>query len=266
MEKGRTHPVHRGRGDPELRPGGVGPADQADRHGHVVVDQGVGGGRRVDRRPDGVEPVRHSGSDVVGDPPIGRRDDLGAVTPVDLDAVVLGGVVGGGDHHARGGVEMADAPGDQGCRLRARHQAARDAGGLEHGDDADRELLGPVAGVVADEYTSVGRPVGVGVERTSQARGRLAGHQEVEAIGARTHLASQARGTEVEAFAHQIGELDQVAGRPRPLERVDESGGGCRVGVGRDPGFGRSEQRTGVAHPRNPRRGRSGRWSQLSAG
>ncbi|MEI2650780.1 MAG: hypothetical protein V9G12_01135 [Microthrixaceae bacterium] len=266
LQQFRTHPVHRRGSDAKVRARRVGTADEAHHHGDVVVDQIAGRGRRRERGADGVEPVGDGGGDVVGDPTIGGRDDLGAVAPVDLDAVVLGRVVAGGHDDAGGGVEVADAPGDQRRRLWARYQAARDAGGFEHGDDAERVLRRAVPGVMADQHPPFGRAVGVGVQRAGQPGRRLSGHEEIEPVRTRPHLAAQPGGAEVAALTHEIGELDQVAGRPRPLEHVPERRRGDGVGVGGDPGLGRREEWCGVAHPRKPRSGRPGRCSQLSAG
>jgi len=67
------------------------------------------------RNPRGARRLR----DTSGDPLVDRRNDLGAVLPVHLVAVVNRRIVRGSDHDSRGGAEMADGEREKGSGVRA---------------------------------------------------------------------------------------------------------------------------------------------------
>jgi hypothetical protein len=76
--------------------------------------------------------------DLLGDLPVGGRDDLAAVAEVDLVAVVLGRVVAGGHHHPRDAAEVTDGEGEDGCGQRPGKDVRLEPGAGHH--------LGGVAG------------------------------------------------------------------------------------------------------------------------
>ena len=87
-----------------------------------------------------------------------RGDELGAVVEVGLEAVVVSGVVGSGEHYARVGIQLADGEGNLGGGAGAVEQGAV---ATQVGGDAGAvfgEVAGEVAGVVAhhDEGLAAG--------------------------------------------------------------------------------------------------------------
>ena len=95
-----------------------------------------------------------------------------AVVRGELDAVVLGRIVGGGEVDCAGGFEFADGVGDGGGGRGVGNDDGGDAGGGEDLGGFCDEALAEEAGVAADEH-AVGLGLGVDV-------GGDAGHCEAD--------------------------------------------------------------------------------------
>jgi hypothetical protein len=192
--------------------------------GHLLADAlAAGAQRHVGERADGV--------DRRGDVRVGGRRDLGAVAEVDLVAVVVRGVVAGGDHHAGGAAEVADREREQRRgRLRREAECAQPRAGEDRG-----RLLGearrPVAGVVADDDPG-GHGAGDGVEQVAREAGARPAHGgDVHARRPGAEPAAQAGGAEREAVREA---RRQLGGRAR-VEQRPQLGARLRVGVVGDP-------------------------------
>ena len=144
----------------------------------------------------------------------GLVGDLAAVVVVDLVAVVLGRVVGGREHDARGGAQVTHGKGERGHRLDARIHVDVDAVGRKHGGRHALEVLALQAGVTRERDRGV---LVVGVEVVGHALGGLGHHVDVHAVGADTQDAAQAGGAKGQRAVEGVGELLLVA-------RLDELG------------------------------------------
>ncbi len=155
-QRGTAHPVQRGvRHLHALRVG----AQPHTRHRsevrlHLLLAEMMDE-RVVDRRQR--DRARVDQVDRRGDVGVGRRHDLRARAEVHLVAVVGRRVVRGGDHHARGRVDLGDVPRQhgRGHRVVEEHRLhtlrRADAGRVE------REHVALATGVVADDHPAGGR-------------------------------------------------------------------------------------------------------------
>ena len=129
------------------------------------------------------------------DLPGGVQGDLAAVRAVDLVAVVLGGVVAGGDAHARPAAQIPHRPGQGGGGLQAGVEPGGDAVGRQHPGRFPGEQLALAAAVVGDGNALVQAG---SLEVVGQALGGLAHGVDVHAVGARADDAPQAAGAELQ--------------------------------------------------------------------
>jgi hypothetical protein len=153
--------------------------------------------RVVDRRRDGA---------------VDRRDDLRAVAPVHLVAVVLGRVVAGGHHHAGRGAERAHRVGGDRRRPVFVREPHGDPGGGQHRGGLLGELPRLVARVVTD-HDAAGRRVG---DRGHQVRGQAGGHlahlQLVHALRPGGQHPADAGGAELQPAGHALVEVGRGGG------------------------------------------------------
>ena len=132
------------------------------------------------------------GADEAGHAVGGLRAQLGAVLAVHLVAVVLGGIVTGGDHHAGNGVQVTHRVGQN------RHGAQRveQVGGHALLAQYQRRIFGKLAGaaaaVVGNHHAAPGL-VGVLQQILRQALGGAAHVIAVHAVHARAQHAAHAR-------------------------------------------------------------------------
>ena len=161
--------------------------------------------------------------------------------------------MGGGDHHARVGVQAADRVGEQGSGQRARHDPGPHARG---GHDRGRvlgELPGVVARIVSDGHEGVG-PCGLR-QVGDESRGRLAHHRPVHAARPGGHRAAQPGRAELEEAGEavvQLGGGRRVA-RLRGVQEPFEFGAAFFVRIVGDP-FAHA---VGAIHRRSLRRRRA---------
>ncbi len=137
---------------------------------------------------------------------------LGPVLPVDLVAVVLLGVVAGGDVHAGDAAVLPHGEGQlrggaEGLKNPHRNAVARhDAGGLPG------ELLGVVAAVVAHGHAALGGRVALGQDHFGKGLGGVADHVDVHLVQADAHGAPQTGGAELQGGEKAALDLLLVAG------------------------------------------------------
>ena len=134
---------------------------------------------------------------------IGRRHDLPAAVlfaQIDFVAVVLGGVVAGGDHNAGGGVEMADGERQNRRGQHARQQQGFDTGGGHDFGGVFGEGERVFAPVIADDD---GRGVVVVAQVVGQSFGGFADQDAVHARAAGSDFAAQACGAELHTAVKQ---------------------------------------------------------------
>lgn len=171
------------------------------------------------------------GEDLLGDARVVRRDDLAPVLPVDLIAIVPGGIMARGDHDAGHGAQLAHAKRHE-RRVRGRlippHlEALRDEGRRRE----LRERLRVVPRVAPDDDAALGSVL----DRLQQVRGeplgRLDHGQGVHAREAGLHGPAQARGAEGDAWAEAAGELGGIASDEEVIDFV----GGRLVPVEAEP-------------------------------
>ena len=151
------------------------------------------------------------GRDLVG----GLVGDLAAVVVVDLVAVVLRRVVGGGQHDARGGVQVAHREGQRGHRLDARVHVDVDAVGGQHAGGHLLEVLALETAVARERQRRV---VVVGVEVVGHALRRLGDDVDVHTVGADAQRAAQARRAEFQITIKSVVKLLLLAGGHQLVE------------------------------------------------
>ena len=138
-------------------------------------------------------------------PGVVRRDDLRAVLPVDLVAVVLGRVVARGDHDAGRGAEVLHREGGERRRAGARREYERDAGGGEDAGGVLGELAAHAAPVAADHHAARRRVGHVcGEEVLREARRSCAGRRRGSSGSAGAEDAAQPGGAELERAGEAI--------------------------------------------------------------
>ena len=179
-----------------------------------------------------------------GDATVDRRDDLRAVAPVHLVAVVLGRVVARGDHHPGRGAVGAHRVRGHRRRPRMIGQPHREPGGEQHRGGLLDEPLRLVPRVAADHHAAA---LGVGDLRREvrrQARGHVADLQLVHALGAGGQDAADARGTELQPTAHPLGQLGGRGGvGGGALDQYAELGAGVGIRIGGAPLLGARDSR-----------------------
>ena len=144
----------------------------------------------------------HLGDDVL----VVRGRHLRTISPVGLVAVVLLGVVRGGNNHARVTLELADREAQLGGRTQGVEEENREA---VRGEDVGHTLgehARVVAAVVADRHANLlAREVLLQV--VGQALRCSAHRVDIHAVGAHAHNAAQAAGTEFEVFVEALHEF-----------------------------------------------------------
>ena len=133
--------------------------------------------------------------------------ELAAVAPVGLVAVVLLGIVGGGEHDAGVAVAVADGEAELGGGTHAVEEVDLVAVGSQHVGCDFGELAAVVAAVVADGSAELFL---VGVDLADVVGETLGGHCHgvfVHAVGADAHDAAKAAGAELEVAVEALVEL-----------------------------------------------------------
>ena len=165
------------------------------------------------------------------DPGVDRRDDLGAVRPVHLGAVILPGVVAGRNHQPGRGAQQADREGQDGRRDRGAERQDPQAGAGQHRGGLGRERLGAAARVETDDNRPAGEFGPSGPQVPGQAGRHPADGGPVHPARAGPQRAPDARGAERQRLGEPRRELAVVAG----LQERAELGAVRRVGIVRDP-------------------------------
>ena len=146
--------------------------------------------RRARRPAEGVD-----GVDGRLDLPRRLRGDLAPVGAVDLVAVVLGGVVRGGDAHASRAAQVPHREGELRGGGHPVEEVGAHAVGGEHLGGALGELRPSPAAVAGDHHGGIPAPR---VQPVGQALGGLAHRPDVEAVRAEADLAAQAARAEAQ--------------------------------------------------------------------
>ncbi|EAU68212.1 hypothetical protein STIAU_7739 [Stigmatella aurantiaca DW4/3-1] len=180
-----------------------------------------------------------------GDALIVRGDDLRAVAPVDLVAVVLRGIVAGGDHHRRTGPQA-----QRGERRQGRgHEAGEDERGDPFGGQHTRGVLGELgahpAPIPADDHAP-GHGLGhLGLEIARQPRRGAAHHGPVHPVGTGPQHPAQPRGAKLQVSREAIRQVRRIVLRQHPPQLLGRRG----VRVRLPPRF-RLLSQSDVAHVR----------------
>ena len=153
---------------------------------------------------------------------------------VDLVAVVGRRVVGGREHDARGGAEVAHRKGQRGNGLDARIDVDVDAIGRQHAGRHALEVLALVARVTRERQRGV---LVVGVQVVRHALGGLRDHVDVHAVGAHAERAAQARRAKGEVAIEGVEEFVLVALAAELVELDHQVGLGDVVLPGADLGL-----------------------------
>ncbi len=167
---------------------------QISSFGLLAREQGdpIGGLHSLDRRGDAV---------------VMRRNDLGAVFPVDLVSVVLPGIVAGGDHHRSGRPQVPHREGG--------HRRWNGIGEVERPNPLGgqrrsgvlREFRAQSASVPPDDYSSASRVRDLRFQVARQAHGGPPNHRPIHPIGACADHSTQTGGAEFQRAAEAIGQL-----------------------------------------------------------
>ena len=175
------------------------------------------------------------GRDRGGDAGVVRRDDLRAVAPVDLVAVVLRRVVARGDHHAGARVRRGDRP--RGGRRRPRSVREVDAkpGATEHARGVLGELERVVARVVTDHDAASRRVADLCEQVGREPRRDLADEHAVHPVRAGAEDAAQPGGAELELAPERLGELRVAVAA---VEQRAQLGLRLRIRIFGEPGSG----------------------------
>ena len=154
----------------------------------------------------------------------GFNSHLAAVRAVDLVAVVLGGIVGGGDHHARGRAEKARGKGHGGHRGELRPEVHLHAVSGQHARGHARECIAFETAVIADDGGGSGEAL---VEVVRQPLRSPGDGIDVHAVGPRADHAAQPAGSKGEVAVK--GVLDgRFVHAPELLKKL-------RIGHARQP-------------------------------
>ena len=149
---------------------------------------------------------------VVDDVHIVGSDNLSAVGPVGLVAVVFFGIVAGGDVHAALASEMTDGERELGGGAEVFEEVNLDAVGREYVSHDFGELARIVAYVVSDDYRNFGQVFESVFEVVGQTLSGGADGVDVHAVGAGAHDAAEAAGAEFEVFVKGFDEFGLVLG------------------------------------------------------
>ena len=172
--------------------------------------------------------------DLVDDAGVVGREDLGAVVPVGLVAVVLARIMAGGDVHTSLGTELTDGEGYLRCRTQTLKEVDLDAVGREDVGTS----LGKKARVVAAVMAHNHGEVAAAGESLEDIIGKiLGGHAHnvaVHAVGAGSHDAAQSTGAELEVLVEGVDEGGLVGVTEHSLHL----GTGLLVKVGGEPLLG----------------------------
>ena len=207
--------VQRGVDDLEVRVAGDGFRGQhqgqlvlqvafVDLGAHRLDAAGNGAGDRGEADVGRVLDLRDLGDDVL----VHGRGDLAAVAPEDLVAVILLGVVAGGDHDAGGRALEADGIAQFRGGAEGVEQVDVDAVVGEDVGGNLGEQAGVVAAVVRDAHA--GGAVHMGLDVVREALGGHAHGVLVHAVGAHAHDAAEAAGAELEVPVEGVFEADGV--------------------------------------------------------
>ena len=147
---------------------------------------------------------------VVDDIHIVRGDNLCAVAPVCLIAVVLLGVVRSGDVYAALAAQLTDSIGEFGSRTERIEQIYLDAVGRENVCDDFSEFAGVVTHVVAHNNTYLGQVGESLVQIVGEALGCSAYGVYVHAVGACAHNAAETAGAEFKVAIERIDKFGLV--------------------------------------------------------
>ena len=193
-------------------------------------------------------------SDQLLDLGVGGRDDLGAVTQVELVPVVRGRVVARGNHHPGRRAQVADGEREQGSGAGQREHVHRDARSGQHPGHLAGELHRPVPRVAAHHDAPLTRALlgcGTGPEQpVGHGGGRGSDHGAVHPVRARGDHAAQPSGAEVEPVREPVPQFaDRASIRrvslragKRTVEQRPQFGPVVRVGVIGDPSLDRSAE------------------------
>ena len=126
------------------------------------------------------------------------RRELCAVGPVDLVAVVLAGIVAGGDVDARRRAVVHDGKGELRRRAQGVEYADADAIGGHDARGLARKALAVQAAVVADDDALLAGFFALGLDDRGERLGGPADDMDVHPVKARCHDAAQARRAELQ--------------------------------------------------------------------
>ena len=218
------HPGHRHqagavqRGIDQLQPGGLAQAgaDGAALDGGVqpflavVAHVGDHAGCQPIRKGNVLRTLQNVGLlDLVVDHPGGVVGHLAAIGAVGLVAVVLGGVVGGGDHNARVGVVVPGGKGQGGHRHQHAIDPHPDAVGGQHTGGLPGEHVGIDPAVIGDGH-QLAAPLGL--DPVGQALGGLTHGVNIHAVAACAQHTPQSAGAEFQRDGKPLLDLVLVPG------------------------------------------------------
>ena len=131
--------------------------------------------------------------------------DLAAGFVIDFVAVVLPGVVAGGDANARLAAQMLDRKRQDGCRHQGFEQSDLDPGGTQDRCRFGGKFAGTVAGVIGNGNLAGARHFAAQV--VGQAQRRAAHRVGVHPVGPGAHHATQATGAKFQIAVKSILDL-----------------------------------------------------------
>ena len=175
------------------------------------------------------------GVDGRGDVRVDGRQQLPAVTHVDLEPVVLARVVAGGHLDAVGRVQVADREGQHRGRQRPGQQPGADPGPGQDPGGVGGEDRGIGAAVVADDNALGGRGRIPVLDVPGQAGGHAPDHQPVHPHRPGADLGPDAGRAEGQLAVESFGQRGGVCA----ADQLVHLGAGDRVRVGVPPGGGR---------------------------
>ena len=164
---------------------------------------------------DGIEEVQlgHLLGDGVG--VVGGQ--LGAVLPVDLVAVVLLGVVAGGDVDAGDAVVLTDGEGHLRSGAQGLEEPHLDAVARHDAGRLLGELSGVVAAVEADGHATLHGLLPLGLDDLGKGLGGVADHMDVHLVQTHAHGAAKTGGAELQGCKETAFDLLFVAGNALQL-------------------------------------------------
>ena len=255
-----AHAVHGGVNDGEIARAVARVHGEAQDRGDVGVLDRIGGDlHRVGRSAryvDGAGRAADGGRDARVD----RRDDLRAVLPVNLVAVVLGRVVARGHHYAGGGAQLLHGEADEGCRHRLPEEQHLQACLGEDQGGVLGELAAQPPGVASDDHHARSRVGDTGEDLLREAPGGARDDGAVHPVRPGAEHAAQPCRSELQVAGEAVGEVGQMSvdvarglrdrGLCRALvpgKQLPQLGAGDGVRVAVDPALGLGSQ-FGVIH------------------